>query len=1490
MDGTGEYFSAESGVLMTADKSQIVYCPPAKVSVDIPATVQVIGKNAFEGSNLTSLTIPANVTTIQESAFKSSASLRSLTFEGTLQDDALTIEANAFSECAKISSVTLPGNLKVLKANAFANCSILQKVIVNSGADVEFEANAFYDKLTNGSNLVELDIGPDFYCENVGAVFGGPNLATLKTDDANPNFTAINNVLYAINKADSTLAVQYFPVGNRVADLKIDERVSAIGDRVFENIITLKSVTIPATVRKIGAYAFSGCRFMETVTFEAREITETLEIGNYAFNNCAAIKVLDLPAGTTKLGDYDTSGNISDLKVFSGCSSLTAINVGEGGEYFYSKDGILYGTSVDGKKVLYTCPALCVVTSLEIPSDLNEIFDYAFAGNNSIETITFEITTVDAEQFHIGRGAFSEMGGLKTVTLPEGVEVVGEEMFKNSSIETFECPVSVTTLGVDSFYGTSNLSSFTFREGRTQGISLAPGGMIPPDWWYSEGDGEYGGTPSSPYDSRGVFILSGLPSIDLPAGSTIGKYAFAWSSLNSITIPAGTKNIAEATFAYAGLTSVTISEGVEKIDDYAFYQCSRLRSVTLPDSCKTVGWGSFSGCGLSSLDLGSVVTIGESSFANMYNLSGTLTIPNTVTYIGEGAFSQIGASKVVFEDDDEEHQRDTLALCTLGSWGGVFIFCDSLEEVVFPNMKGTIEVKQQDTYNGYGSVFFMCGAYNYETGEQSISKVTLGSGIATLEYLFSECSIGEIVGLDDNPNFYIDKETHVLYNASKTEIFQALDGFDIEDYRVPEDVTKIHSGAFQGVESLKSVYIPNSVSYIGDQAFYLCPNLTKVRFADDFNHDMTWGSSVFAGNYRVPSAVSDVVFPITITTIGDSMFRYSSVKFVSYENFPGIIDVGEYGFNGSALEYIDLSKNKGFNMGFTYYIDPSSLEELFHGREAFSNCDNLKSVILNDDIKAIAAAAFDFDFGLEEIIIPDGVIEIGMYAFRGTSLKSIVIPDSVQYLGGGGSAESPAGAFTGCSELEEVTIGTSGASDIQMIGDFSGGYTFANCTNLKKVTLYGNPMRVGLGAFNNCSNLTEFVFGEGSMIETISEAMLKDLPITSITLPDTVRRIEANAFNGCTELKEINIPDALEYIGDFAFANTAIGGEFYINGNVTNIGAGAFMGTNITDFIVDATNSLYTSDENGIIYDISDAIYAFPAGKEISELRLDSQVKSIKNYAFAGVKHIKSIFIPETVMEIGTGAFSGWTSEQSIVFEVSMEEGEFYGGGWRIGNKALKYFSNGDEFEEPGSYMVEDYDASKVPETLYTYHADDGFRIVVSRTQTTVYNAGDPEYEFSQTQISNYTFGHKGDVYMFGQATDYSSSENYYELGLDDGTYNMIYKRGDTYYRASYDASNLNVLTLISNQDFVQSLMSYTSLNEEMKKTEVEFLGRKCYKYTYVTTAETIEFIFDQETGLCLKGKTQGVSRWGNYPVYTSWEVTAFEAGYDLVIPEYIDA
>ena len=131
-----------------------------------------------------------------------------------------------------------------------------------------------------------------------------------------------------------------------------------------------------------------------------------------------------------------------------------------------------------------------------------------------------------------------------------------------------------------------------------------------------------------------------------------------------------------------------------------------------------------------------------------------------------------------------------------------------------------------------------------------------------------------------------------------------------------------------------------------------------------------------------------------------------------------------------------------------------------------------------------------------KIIIPDGVTEIGDFAFYNCmNLQSIVIPDSITKIG--------ISAFQGISGLTKVTIGNSVTS--------IGVYAFQGCSGLTSVSIGNSVTSIGDYAFCNCSELT------------------------SVTIPNSVTKIGKGAFENCEKLIYIDIPDSLISIEDFAF-------------------------------------------------------------------------------------------------------------------------------------------------------------------------------------------------------------------------------------------------------------------------------------------------------------------------------------------------------------------
>ena len=145
------------------------------------------------------------------------------------------------------------------------------------------------------------------------------------------------------------------------------------------------------------------------------------------------------------------------------------------------------------------------------------------------------------------------------------------------------------------------------------------------------------------------------------------------------------------------------------------------------------------------------------------------------------------------------------------------------------------------------------------------------------------------------------------------------------------------------------------------------------------------------------------------------------------------------------------------------------------GRHAFKNCSKLNSVT-----------------------IPNSVKRINWYAFQGSSIKSINIPNSVTFLG--------AYTFQKCTKLTSVVIGD-GVKSIEHAA-------FQYCSNLTSVTIGKSVTSLGMYAFGNCSSLTSVTIGK-SVTSIGEEAFISCSSLKSVTIPNSVTSIERQAFWGC---------------------------------------------------------------------------------------------------------------------------------------------------------------------------------------------------------------------------------------------------------------------------------------------------------------------------------------------------------------------------------------
>ena len=343
---------------------------------------------------------------------------------------------------------------------------------------------------------------------------------------------------------------------------------------------------------------------------------------------------------------------------------------------------------------------------------------------------------------------------------------------------------------------------------------------------------------------------------------------------------------------------------------------------------------------------------------------------------------------------------------------------------------------------------------------------------------------------------------------------------------IPDSVTNIGDYAFWGCKSLKSLVIPDGVTSIGDCAFYDCESLKSLVIPDSVT---SIGKSAFSGCKSLKS----LVIPDSVTSIGGRAFvGCTSLKsLVIPDSVGNIIGNPFSGWNGELKclspyfiyeNKVLFDKDKSKIIAFrdkntTSYVIPDSVSCI--GDYAFWNCHSLKSLVLPDSVSSIGDWAFWNCRSLTDIVIPDSVNSIGDRAFEGCcSLKSFVIPDSVSSIGDW--------AFEGCTSLSSLLIPDS----VTSIGHSA----FKACYSLSNIVIPNGVTSIGNNAFWGCKSLVEVVIPDSvSSIEF--GAFYYCSALRSVVIPDSVTSIEDWAFEGCTSLSSLVIPDSVTSIGKRAF-------------------------------------------------------------------------------------------------------------------------------------------------------------------------------------------------------------------------------------------------------------------------------------------------------------------------------------------------------------------
>ena len=330
----------------------------------------------------------------------------------------------------------------------------------------------------------------------------------------------------------------------------------------------------------------------------------------------------------------------------------------------------------------------------------------------------------------------------------------------------------------------------------------------------------------------------------------------------------------------------------------------------------------------------------------------------------------------------------------------------------------------------------------------------------------------------------------------------------MSDFRIKKGVLVEYTG--KGGD----VVIPDSVTSIGEKAFWVCSNLTSITIP---NSVTSIGESAFAGC----SGLTSISIPDSVTSIGK--FAFCGCNGLTDQTGLVIVRGVLYSYEGDAAE-IEI---------------PDSVTSI--GDEAFEGCSSLTSIALPDSVTSIGNNAFEGCSSLTSIALPDSVTSIGNGAFLDcNSLTSINIPDSVMSIG--------EEAFFGCEGLADqngmVIIrnvlhyykGNATSIEIPDTVTSIGIEAFMRCSSLTSITIPNSVTSIGEGAFSGCSSLTSITIPDS--VTSIGEDVFSGCSsLTSITIPDSVTSIGFGAFSYCRSLTSITIPDSVTSIGYSAFDN-----------------------------------------------------------------------------------------------------------------------------------------------------------------------------------------------------------------------------------------------------------------------------------------------------------------------------------------------------------------
>ena len=627
-----------------------------------------------------------------------------------------------------------------------------------------------------------------------------------------------------------------------------------------------------------------------------------------------------------------------------------------------------------------------------------------------------------------------------------------------------------------------------------------------------------------------------------------------------------------------------------------------------------------------------------------------------------------------------------------------FEYFESNGEITITGYTGSeLDVVIPDEIGGYPVTAIAEKAFQLN---KTVRSFTIGSKIRSI----GSCAFARCASLTniyvDRANPYYQSIDGVLYSGDGKTLLSYPTAKAYSSYPVASGTETIGEYAFFH-SKVQTIFLPDTVSTIGDYAFYYAGELSSINFP-------TALTSIGDSAFFACQSLTAVDIPATITQIGESAWaactslpaitvaaenpNYTAVDGVLYTKDMTVLKVYPFAKSGVTFTVPDsVVELEAYAFAYTgmQSIDGcASLRAI--GDSAFYSCTALKSLPDAPKLETIGERAFYSCKALTSLSFPDSMRSIGEYAFAWcTAVKTFDSGNGLQDTGkysvyyctalttvrlGSGMKTIGEYAFYKCSRLANVDFGTS----VREIGSCA----FGGCSKITEIVLPDSVELVESAAFNSCSTAKTLVLSQ-NLREIGARAFMGLKGISTLTIPDSVQKIGNSAFNGLSNLLELHLSAKTQEYGSGVFSSASKLPRVELPEGMTAVPEEMFSSCNaLTEVVIPSTVTRIekgafrsckklgnTELPAGLTYIGESAFYyaamtsvTLPAGvteigersfyniTALTEFNFSESLKTIGDFAFYGCGKLTRIVLPDSVESIGTSAFNRCSSLQEVVF------------------------------------------------------------------------------------------------------------------------------------------------------------------------------------------------------------------------------------------------